>query len=168
MGALADGALEAGGHVIGVIPQQMLDVEIGHSGVTDLRVVTTMHERKALMSDLADAFVAMPGGMGTAEELLEILTWRQLGLHRKPVLLLDVHGYWAPLRACLAHWVDCGFLDAEELEYVRMAANPDELVADLVTQGLHPGGAVQLPAVQLPAVQLPAVQLPAAAAAFPR
>jgi uncharacterized protein (TIGR00730 family) len=145
MGALADGALEAGGHVIGVIPQKMLDVEIGHPGVTDQRVVTTMHERKALMSDLADAFVAMPGGIGTAEELLEILTWRQLGLHRKPVLLLDVHGYWAPLRACLAHWVDCGFLDAQELEQIRLAADPGEVVADLVALGLPAGEAIQLP-----------------------
>jgi uncharacterized protein (TIGR00730 family) len=115
MGALADGALQAGGRVIGVIPQQMLDVGIGHPNLTEIHVVTTMHERKSLMAELADAFVAVPGGLGTAEELFEILTWRQLGLHGKPCLLLDVKGYWATVRNCLDHWIVSGFVGQEDL-----------------------------------------------------
>jgi uncharacterized protein (TIGR00730 family) len=110
MGAIADAALEAGGEVVGVIPQQIFDLEIGHEGVSDLRVVGSMHERKALMADLADAFVALPGGIGTFEELFEVFTWAQLGLHRKPLGLLDVAGYYAPLEAMLDHAVEQRFL----------------------------------------------------------
>jgi uncharacterized protein (TIGR00730 family) len=110
MGAIADGALDAGGEVIGVIPQQIYDLEIGHDGVTDLRVVASMHERKALMAELADAFVALPGGIGTFEELFEVFTWAQLGLHRKPLGLLDVAGYYGPLEAMLDHAVEQRFL----------------------------------------------------------
>jgi uncharacterized protein (TIGR00730 family) len=110
MGAIADAALEAGGAVVGVIPQQIFDLEIGHEGVSDLRVVGSMHERKALMAELADAFVALPGGIGTLEELFEVFTWAQLGLHRKPLGLLDVAGYYAPLEAMLDHAVDQRFL----------------------------------------------------------
>ena len=110
MGAIADAALEAGGAVVGVIPQQIFDLEIGHEGVDDLRVVGSMHERKALMADLCDAFVALPGGIGTFEELFEVFTWAQLGLHRKPLGLLDVAGYYAPLEAMLDHAVDQRFL----------------------------------------------------------
>jgi uncharacterized protein (TIGR00730 family) len=113
MGALADAALEAGGDVVGVIPRQIFDLEIGHTGLGDLRVVGSMHERKALMAELADAFVALPGGIGTFEELFEIYTWAQLGLHRKPLGLLDVAGYYAPLRAMLDHAVDQRFLRSE-------------------------------------------------------
>lgn len=131
MGALADGALQAGGRVIGVIPQQMLDVGIGHPNLTEIHVVTTMHERKSLMAELADAFVAMPGGLGTAEELFEILTWRQLGLHGKPCLLLDVKGYWATVKNCLDHWIVSGFVGQEDLEYVQLVPTPGELVARL-------------------------------------
>jgi uncharacterized protein (TIGR00730 family) len=110
MGAVADGALAAGGDVVGVIPQQIFDLEIGHEGVGDLRVVGSMHERKALMADLADAFVALPGGIGTFEELFEVFTWAQLGLHRKPLGLLDVAGYYGPLEALLDHAVEQRFL----------------------------------------------------------
>jgi len=113
MGAIADSALAAGGDVVGVIPRQIFDLEIGHSGLSDLRVVGSMHERKALMADLADAFVALPGGIGTFEELFEIYTWAQLGLHRKPLGLLDVAGYYEPLRAMLDHAVDQRFLRPE-------------------------------------------------------
>jgi uncharacterized protein (TIGR00730 family) len=113
MGAIADGALEAGGDVVGVIPRQIFDLEIGHEGVGDLRVVGSMHERKALMAELADAFVALPGGIGTFEELFEVFTWAQLGLHRKPLGLLDVAGYYAPLEAMLDHAVQQRFLRAE-------------------------------------------------------
>jgi uncharacterized protein (TIGR00730 family) len=110
MGGLADAALEAGGRVTGVIPQALVDKEIGHRGLTDLRVVGSMHERKMLMADLADAFIALPGGIGTLEEIIEVLTWTQLGLHRKPCALLDVAGFYAPLRAFLDHAVTEGFL----------------------------------------------------------
>ena len=110
MGAIADAALAAGGDVVGVIPQQIFDLEIGHEGLGDLRVVGSMHERKALMAELADAFVALPGGIGTFEELFEVFTWAQLGLHRKPLGLLDVAGYYAPLEAMLDHAVDQRFL----------------------------------------------------------
>jgi uncharacterized protein (TIGR00730 family) len=113
MGAIADAALEAGGEVVGVIPQSIFDLEIGHEGVSDLRVVGSMHERKALMADLADAFVALPGGIGTFEELFEVFTWAQLGLHRKPLGLLDVAGYYAPLEAMLDHAVEQRFLRPE-------------------------------------------------------
>jgi uncharacterized protein (TIGR00730 family) len=110
MGAIADGALQAGGDVVGVIPRQIYDLEIGHEGLSDLRVVASMHERKAMMADLADAFVALPGGIGTFEELFEVFTWAQLGLHRKPLGLLDVAGYYAPLEAMLDHAVQQRFL----------------------------------------------------------
>jgi uncharacterized protein (TIGR00730 family) len=110
MGALADAAIAAGGDVTGVIPRQIVDLEVSHDGVPDLRVVGSMHERKALMADLADAFVALPGGIGTLEELFEVFTWAHLGLHRKPLGLLDVNDYYAPLEAMLDHAVDQRFL----------------------------------------------------------
>jgi uncharacterized protein (TIGR00730 family) len=113
MGALADAAIAAGGEVTGVIPRQIVDLEVGHDGVADLRIVDSMHERKALMADLADAFVALPGGIGTLEELFEVFTWAHLGLHRKPLGLLDVAGYYAPLEAMLDHAVDQHFLRRE-------------------------------------------------------
>jgi len=105
MGAVADAALEAGGAVTGIIPQALVDREIGHRGVRDLRVVGSMHERKLLMADLADGFVALPGGMGTLEELFEIYTWTQLGLQAKPLALLNVRGYYDGLIAFLDHAV---------------------------------------------------------------
>jgi uncharacterized protein (TIGR00730 family) len=110
MGALADAAVGAGGEVIGIIPHALQAREIDHRGLTELRVVRSMHERKQLMADLSDAFLALPGGMGTLEELAESLTWSMLGLHVKPVGLLDVDGYWRPLVALLDHAVDEGFL----------------------------------------------------------
>jgi uncharacterized protein (TIGR00730 family) len=113
MGAVADAAREAGGDVVGVIPEQIVALEIGHTGLDDLRVVGSMHERKALMAELADAFVALPGGIGTLEELFEVYTWAQLGLHRKPLGLLDVAGYYEPLAAFLDHAVRERFVRAE-------------------------------------------------------
>jgi uncharacterized protein (TIGR00730 family) len=103
MGALADAALEGGGQVIGVIPQSLVDREIAHPGLSDLRVVDSMHERKAVMAELADAFVALPGGVGTLEELFEVYTWNQLGLHAKPLGLLNVRGYFDGLAQFLDH-----------------------------------------------------------------
>jgi uncharacterized protein (TIGR00730 family) len=128
MGALADGALEAGGAVIGVIPRQIFDLEIGHRGLDDLRVVGSMHERKALMADLADAFVALPGGIGTFEELFEVYTWAQLGLHRKPLGLLDVAGYYGPLRAMLDHAVEQRFLRVETRALLAIDESLDALL----------------------------------------
>ena len=113
MGALADSARAAGGEVVGVMPQALVDREIGHTGIDDLRVVDTMHERKALMVELSDAFVALPGGIGTLEELFEVYTWAQLGIHAKPLALLDVAGYYEPLAAFLDHAVAQRFLRVE-------------------------------------------------------
>jgi uncharacterized protein (TIGR00730 family) len=116
MGVVADTALAAGGEVIGVIPRFLHRREIMHEGVTDLRVVESMHERKALMADLADAFVVLPGGIGTLEEAFEALTWTQLGIQDKPVGLLDVDGFWDPLRDLLGRAVEAGFLRADVAE----------------------------------------------------
>src|SRR5580765_6173089 len=113
MGAFADAALAAGASVIGVIPRALMNREIAHRGLTELRIVESMHERKATMAELADAFVALPGGIGTLEELFEVFTWAHLGLHRKPLGLLDVAGYYRPLEAMLDHAVEQRFLRAE-------------------------------------------------------
>ena len=115
MAAVADGALAAGGEVIGVIPKRLLESEIAHAGLTQLHVVDTMHERKALMSELSDAVVALPGGSGTLDELFELFTWSQLGLHGKPLGLLDVAEYWQPLLRFLEHAVEDRFLPAQHL-----------------------------------------------------
>ena len=110
MGVLADAVLAAGGEIIGVIPGRLVDREIAHRGLTELRIVGTMHERKALMAQLADAFVALPGGLGTLEELFEVWTWAQLGLHTKPCALLNTSRYYDPLIAFLDHARDAGFI----------------------------------------------------------
>ncbi len=113
MGALADTALRAGGEVIGVIPRALVDAEVAHGGLTELRVVASMHERKAVMAELADGFIALPGGLGTLEELAEVTTWAQLGLHAKPIGLLDPLGYFDLLLRFLDHAVDERFLRPE-------------------------------------------------------
>jgi uncharacterized protein (TIGR00730 family) len=112
MGALADAALAAGGEVIGVIPGGLFAAEIPHPGLTRMEVVGTMHERKALMAELADGFAALPGGLGTLDELFEILTWQQIGLHAKPVALVDVGGFWDPLAAMLDSMTTAGYVPA--------------------------------------------------------
>jgi uncharacterized protein (TIGR00730 family) len=114
MGAIADATLAAGGHAIGVIPQALVAREVGHTGLTSLHVVDTMHERKATMAALADAFVMLPGGLGTLEELFEIWTWGMLGLHHKPYGVLNVGGYFDPLLAFLDRAVDAGFVRAAQ------------------------------------------------------
>ena len=133
MGTLADAALGAGGKVIGVIPNRLVEAEIAHPGLTKLHVVETMHERKALMAELSDAVIALPGGSGTLDELFELFTWKQLGLHRKPIGLLDVDGYWQPLLGFLEHAVNERFLRAEYLEDLQVersaAALLDRLAA---------------------------------------
>ena len=120
MGALADAALAGRGTVIGVIPSRLVQHEIAHAGCTKLHVVETMHERKALMAELSDAVIALPGGSGTLDELFELFTWKQLGLHRKPIGLLDVAGYWQPLLGFLEHAVNERFLRAEYLEDLQV------------------------------------------------
>jgi uncharacterized protein (TIGR00730 family) len=132
MGALADTALEAGGKVVGVIPQQLVDREIAHPELTELHVVSSMHERKALMADLADAFVALPGGIGTLEELIEVYTWAQLGLHAKPIAVLNTLAYYDPLVAFLDHAVDQGFLVPARREALVVAPDPQALLQAFV------------------------------------
>jgi len=141
MGVLADAALATGGRVIGVIPQMLVDRELAHRG-TDLRIVTSMHERKALMAELSDAFVALPGGLGTYEELCEVLTWSQLGIHHKPVGCLDVLDYFHPLGAMLDHAVAEGFLRPEQRQCLFVDNNATGLLACL-TQHVAPREKIQ-------------------------
>lgn len=131
MGVVADAALAAGGKVIGVIPAALLARELGHRGVTELRVVNTMHERKAMMADLADAFVALPGGIGTFEEFFEVLTWAQLGIHHKPCGLVNTRGYYQPVLDLLANSVQEGFLRPEHRDLVLTADLAEELLSKL-------------------------------------
>ena len=128
MGQMAAAALSAGGEVIGVIPQALVDMEVAHTGLSDLRVVGTMHERKALMADLADAFIALPGGIGTLDELFEILTWSQLGLHNKPTGLLELDGYFAPLLAFLDGAVRARFLQPIHRAMLLVDDDPERLL----------------------------------------
>ena len=128
MGRMADAVLAHGGEVIGVIPQAIVAREVAHDGLTELRVVGSMHERKATMAELSDAFVAMPGGLGTLDEFFEVLTWAQLGLHRKPCALLDVAGYYAHLLAFLEHAVSERFVRAEHAAMVIVEASPQRLL----------------------------------------
>jgi uncharacterized protein (TIGR00730 family) len=129
MGALADAALAAGGEVIGVIPQALLDREIGHPGLTELRVVGSMHERKALMAELTDGFIALPGGIGTLEELFEVWSWAQLGFHRKPCGLLEVDGFFEPLVQFLDHLVTAGFVRPPHRAMLLLATSPADLLS---------------------------------------
>ncbi len=132
MGAVANGALEAGGEAIGVIPRALMDRELGHRGMTALRVVEDMHERKALMAELSDGFVALPGGIGTLEELFEAWTWAGLGIHAKPVGVLDVDGYWDPLIAMVDRMVGEGFLPTHLRDALLVAQEPDALIDALL------------------------------------
>jgi uncharacterized protein (TIGR00730 family) len=128
MGAIADAVLAAGGEAIGVIPRALVTREVAHAGLTDLRVVASMHERKAMMSELSDGFVALPGGWGTLEELFEVMTWGQLGLHAKPCGLLNVDGYFDPLLAFLERAVDEQFVRAEYAPLLAVSASPSGLL----------------------------------------
>lgn len=131
MGAVADGALQAGGEVIGVIPRSMVEREWGRADLTELIVCETMHQRKALMADKADAFLALPGGLGTLEEIFEVWTWLQLGYHAKPVGFLDDSGFWRPLLDALAGIGAAGFIRHEHLESVVVAGTLDDALAGL-------------------------------------
>ena len=128
MGVLADAVLEHGGQVIGVIPQALMDLEVGHTGLGDLRIVGSMHERKALMADLSDGFVALPGGIGTLEEFCEVLTWAQLGMHAKPCGLVNVDGYFDHLIAFLDHSVRERFFRPEHRSMVLLEEDPAALL----------------------------------------
>src|ERR1022692_4680686 len=131
MGVIADAVLKAGGEAVGVIPQHIMSREIGHKGLTKLHVVHSMHERKALMADLSDAFVAMPGGFGTLEEFCEVVTWTQLGLHAKPCGILNVRRYYSPLLAMFDHAVEERFLKPENRALVLARESPSELLRAL-------------------------------------
>jgi hypothetical protein len=128
MGAVANAVLDARGHVTGVIPRALVAKEAAHAGLSELRVVGSMHERKAMMADLADGFIALPGGWGTLEEFFEILTWAQLGLHRKPCGLLNVASYFDRLLSFLAHAIDEGFLKHEYGAMVPVSSSPAALL----------------------------------------
>ena len=128
MRAVADAALDAGGEVIGVIPRALVEKEVANLRLTDLRVVATMHERKALMADLSDAVIAMPGGFGTFDELFEILTWAQLGMHQKPIGLLNVAGFYDPMVAFLDHVVREGFVGEDNMRLFLMRETGAELL----------------------------------------
>jgi uncharacterized protein (TIGR00730 family) len=131
MGELADAVLAAGGEAIGVIPGRLLDRELAHGSLTELHVVETMHERKALMARLSDAFAVLPGGAGTLDEFFEALTWRQLGLHSKPIGLFDVDGFFGPLLALADHLVDEGFVRAEFRALLIVESEPAALLERL-------------------------------------
>ncbi|MDH2444225.1 TIGR00730 family Rossman fold protein [Amnibacterium sp. CER49] len=128
MGAVASAAVDAGGRVIGVIPEALVDREAASPELAELHVVQTMHERKAMMADLADAFVALPGGPGTLEEIAEQWTWAQIGVHRKPCGFLDVAGYWSPLEAMVARMVDQGFVRPHHAGLVTFSDSLDALL----------------------------------------
>lgn len=136
MGALADSALAAGAEIVGVIPESLMRREVGHQGLTELHVVPTMHARKQLMAERADAFVALPGGLGTLEELFEVWTWRQLGYHQHPLGLLNVEGYFDPLLAFIEHSVEEDFVSVQQRDLLHVAGNVsallDAIEADLL------------------------------------
>ncbi|WP_213778979.1 TIGR00730 family Rossman fold protein [Caballeronia sp. dw_276] len=131
MGTIADEVLAHGGRAIGVIPELLMNKEVGHKGLTELHVVPDMHQRKKKMADLSDAFVSMPGGVGTFEELFEVYTWAQLRYHEKPVALLNIDNYYDPLLAMLKHTVEEGFMRAPFLDMLQVESDPVKLIGAL-------------------------------------
>lgn len=131
MGVLADAVLENGGHVIGIIPQKLVDKEQAHKGLQDLRIVNDMHERKATMATLADAFIALPGGFGTMEELFEVLTWSQIGYHQKPIVLLDVNDYYKHLKSFVDHAKTTGLIQPQFADLFRITPSAEEALAEI-------------------------------------
>ncbi len=131
MGLAANAALQTGGHVIGIIPGHLHDAEIGHHGVSELLVVDSMHERKQRMFELSDAFAVLPGGLGTLDETFEIITWRQLGLHDKPIVIIDVAGYWQPFQAMIDHIIAANFASAATRRLFRRVDRVEELLPAL-------------------------------------
>ena len=142
MGLIADSVLDGGGHVFGVIPKALVNLEVAHEGVTELHTVETMHERKAKMTDLADAFLALPGGIGTLDELFEAWSWNALGYHAKPFCLLNVDGFWDGMIEFIDHATESGFLSAQRRGQLLVASTPEEAlelldeVAAAATQGM--------------------------------
>ena len=142
MGLIADSVLAAGGRVYGVIPQALVDIEVAHVGLTELHTVANMHERKAKMTDLADAFLALPGGIGTLDELFEAWSWNALGYHKKPFCLLNVEGYWDGMITFIDHATESGFLSASRRQQLLVAETPEEALEKLdeaaaaATQGM--------------------------------
>ena len=133
MGELADAALASGGRVTGVIPVGLFSREVGHTGLSELREVGSMHERKQLMYDLSDAFIALPGGLGTLEELAEVATWSKLGLHSQPIVLLDIDDFWQPLVGQLDRMVSVGLLEQADRDLIQLAHSPEEALAVLAS-----------------------------------
>ncbi|WP_314733349.1 TIGR00730 family Rossman fold protein [Anaerobacillus sp. CMMVII] len=131
MGAIADAVIENGGKAIGIIPKKLMRVEIAHGSLTELHIVETMHERKAMMAELADGFIAMPGGSGTLEEWFEVLTWAQIGYHQKPCSLLNVNNYYTPLLSLFDHMIEQGFVREEYRQLILMESDPDKIVQKL-------------------------------------
>jgi uncharacterized protein (TIGR00730 family) len=134
MGRIADAVLEAGGRVIGVIPEHLRALEKGHQGITELRIVGSMHERKNLMFELSDAFVILPGGFGTLDEAFEMLTWRQLGLHDKPILFVDIDGYWMPFNHLVDHFIRAGFARESSRRLFTVVGEVEDVVRALRRQ----------------------------------
>ena len=132
MGAIADTVLHGGGEVLGVMPQSLVDKEVAHQGLTELRVVDSMHERKALMAELSDGFIALPGGLGTLEEILEVLTWAQLGFHHKPCGLLNVQGYYDGLRDFLKRASDERFVRPEHRDLLLVEQQPEAMLGAML------------------------------------
>jgi uncharacterized protein (TIGR00730 family) len=135
MGVVADAVMQAGGTVLGVIPEHLLKMEVGHGALTELRVVQTMHERKQIMAENADAFVALPGGIGTLEELFEVWTWQHLGYHDKPIALLDTDRYWQPLLDFVAHMETEEFISQRQADLAQVHAEPGTLL-DALTEAM--------------------------------
>jgi len=131
MGALADAVLAGGGMVTGIIPDFLMRHEVGHTGVSELEIVATMHERKARMAELSDGFVVLPGGLGTLDEMFEIITWKQLGLHTKPIVVVNAAGYWDGLRAMLDGIVAAGYARPENARLATFVASIDEVLPTL-------------------------------------
>ncbi len=141
MGIVADATLAAGGRVIGVIPKALVEKEWAHTGCTELHIVDTMHERKRIMAEHGDAFLSLPGGIGTLEEFFEVWTWRQLGYHAKPVGLLNLNGYYTDLLAFLASSVNSGFMSDWQMELIHVGSEPEVLLQQLVqVAGMAPEG----------------------------
>jgi uncharacterized protein (TIGR00730 family) len=131
MGRIADAVLDAGGEVVGIIPQFLEQVEVGHSGVTQLVVTDTMHDRKQKMAEMSDAFLIMPGGLGTLDETFEILTWKQLGLHEKPIIIADIDGYWRHLTELIDHMIAQSYARPEHRQLFQVIDSIDELLPAL-------------------------------------
>lgn len=134
MGSVADATLAAGGRVVGVIPQSLMSLEVGHAGLSELHVVQTMHQRKQMMAERSHAFIAMPGGIGTFEELFEVWTWRHLGYHDRPLGLLETDGYWAPMVQFLQHAVTEGFMGADQMAMLEVDDQVERLLDTLAAR----------------------------------